>query len=320
MNQHILVPLDGSAVAEVVLPHAERFARLTGGALTLLHVATDAERSQTHFWVATAPSELRQQWEQAALTDVHSYLASLADRLQISGLSVRTEVVAAEDAAGAIVAYAQHDPSMALVAMATHGRGGLGRWVVGSVAAQVVRAAPKPMLLVRSCEAPMPVPMTPYRTIVIPLDGSPLSEQALAEARELPGAAEAKLVLIGVISGRQESVGTAVESTDTAMPETQPFERYLWRVAQQLQSDGFVAQVRLETGTPADTVLRVSAEEHADLIVMATHGRSGVGRLVLGSVAEEIIRQADLPVVLVRPSAGSRNRLKTAHAVEINDE
>jgi nucleotide-binding universal stress UspA family protein len=303
VNQHILVPLDGSARAEAVLPHAERFARLSGSALTLLHVATELERSQTLFWVATAPAELRQQWERAALTETHSYLAALAGRLQASGLSVRTEVLAAEDAAEAIVAVARADPELLLVAMATHGRGGLGRWVVGSVAAQVVRAAPKPMLLVRACEHAAPPPMTPYRTIVIPLDGSELAEQAVAEALRLPGVAEATLVLVGAAPGQLDSARYAAEPAGPHMPDaTDPFERYLQRVAQRLEAEGFTARARLVFGTPADAILRAGSEELADLIVMASHGRNGVSRLVLGSVAEEIVRHADLPVVLVRPS------------------
>lgn len=300
MNQHILVPLDGSAIAEAVLPHAERFARLSGSSLTLLHVATELERSQTHFWVAAAPAELRQQWERAALTETHSYLAALASRLQASGLSVRTEVLAAEDAAGAIVAFAQADPGLLLVAMATHGRGGLGRWVVGSVAAQVVRAAPKPMLLVRACEDRAPLPMTPYRTIVIPLDGSALAEQALAQALRLPGVAEATLVLVGAVPGRD----SAAEPAEPGLPDSaEPCERYLSRVARRLRAEGVTARARLVFGAPSDAILRASSEERADLIVMASHGRSGVSRLVLGSVAEEIVRHADLPVVLVRPVA-----------------
>jgi nucleotide-binding universal stress UspA family protein len=306
MKEHILVPLDGSAMAEAVLPHAERFARLSGAALTLLHVVTEAERSQTHFWVAAAPAELRQQWEQAALTETHSYLAALASRLQTSGLSVRTEVLAAEDAAGAIVAYAQADPDLVLVAMATHGLGGLSRWVVGSVAAQVLCAAPKPMLLVRAREDATPSSMTPYRTIVIPLDGSALAEQALAEALRLPGTADARLLLVGVIPSRHDRDRSAAEPAGPGLPdETEPFERYLQRVAQRLGADGFTARARLVIGAPADAILRVSAEEQADLIVIATHGRSGLSRLMLGSVAEEIVRHADRPVVLVRPSVAS---------------
>jgi nucleotide-binding universal stress UspA family protein len=303
MNQHILIPLDGSALAEAVLPHAERFAQLSGSALTLLHVATEAERSQTQFWVATAPAELRQQWEQAALTEIHSYLAALASRLQTSGLSVRTEVLAAEDAAGAIIAYAQADPDLVLVAMATHGRGGLSRWVVGSVAAQVVRAGPKPILLVRAGEDAAPPSMAPYRAMIIPLDGSALAEQALAVALRLPGAAKATLVLVGAAPGRHDRDRSAAEPAGPGTPDqAEPLECYLRGVAQQLGADGFVARARLAIGAPAEAILRASSEEQADLIVMATHGRSGVSRLVLGSVAEEIVRHADLPVVLVRPS------------------
>jgi hypothetical protein len=79
------------------------------------------------------------------------------------------------------------------------------------------------------------------------------------------------------------------------------FEHYLWHTAQLLEADGLIVRARLVIGAPADAILRVSSEEQADLIVMATHGRSGLSRLALGSVAEEVIRHADLPVLLVRP-------------------
>jgi nucleotide-binding universal stress UspA family protein len=308
MLQQVLVPLDGSAVAESILPHAERFARLTGSTLTLLHVVTDVERSQTQFWVATAPAELRQSWEQAALTDTQRYLAALATRLQTAGLAVRTEVRAADDAAAAIVAYAQQEPGVVLVAMATHGRGGLALWVLGSVATKVLRAAPKPLLLVRAREDAAPVSMAHYRTIAVPLDGSELAEQALAQLQRIPIVARATLVLIGVTPERPDGFKAWHEPAASSMPDaldSQPerYESYLRRVAQRLETSGFTVRTRLVSGVPADTILRLGFEEHADLIVMATHGRSGMSRMALGSVAEQVIRNADLPVVLVRPSA-----------------
>ena len=307
MKQQILVPLDGSAVAEAVLPHAERFARITGSTITLLHVVTDVERSQTQFWVAAAPAELRRQWEQAALTHIHSYLAAVASRLQAAGLSIQTEVPMADDAAAAIVARADRDPGVVLVAMATHGRSGLGRWVFGSVAAQVLRVAPKPVLVVRAGEDPVCDAATdPYRSIVIPLDGSTLAERALAQVRTIPAIGEASLVLVGVTatSDDRDLAGSGVDAPRIALArdgEAGMLPDYLRQTAQQLEAEGLVVRWRMMTGAPAEAILRVSAEEHADLIVMATHGRSGLSHLVLGSVAEEIVRHTDVPVMLVRP-------------------
>jgi nucleotide-binding universal stress UspA family protein len=145
--------------------------------------------------------------------------------------------------------------------------------------------------------------MAPYRAMIIPLDGSALAEQALAVALRLPGAAKATLVLVGAAPGRHDRDRSAAEPAGPGTPDqAEPLECYLRGVAQQLGADGFVARARLAIGAPAEAILRASSEEQADLIVMATHGRSGVSRLVLGSVAEEIVRHADLPVVLVRPS------------------
>src|SRR5919204_6944616 len=110
MEQQILVPLDSSALAETILPHAVALARLTDRTLLLLHVVTLAETSQTRVWIAAAPAELRREWEEARLTQIHTYMAAIATRLQAEGLRVRTEVLMDDDVAAAIVRRAERDP------------------------------------------------------------------------------------------------------------------------------------------------------------------------------------------------------------------
>jgi nucleotide-binding universal stress UspA family protein len=149
MEQHILVPLDGSALAETVVPHTAALARLTDRALLLLHVVTPTEISQTRLWIATVPADLRREWEASRLAQIHTYLAAVATRLQAEGLRVRTEVLMDHDPAAAIFGRAERDPAVVLIAMATHGRSGLSRWILGSAAAKVLHAAPKPLLVER---------------------------------------------------------------------------------------------------------------------------------------------------------------------------
>jgi nucleotide-binding universal stress UspA family protein len=303
MERQVLVPLDGSAVAEAILPHAERYARLTGSSLTLLHVVTEVERSQTDFWVAAAPSDIRRQWEQSALAGIHTYLATIARRLQLAGLSVRTEVPMADDAAAAIAAQAQHDPDVALVAMSTHGRGGLGRWVLGSVAAKVLRAVSTPVLMVRArAGVAFYEAMQPYRTILIPLDGTWHAEQALTQVRATPALCDATLMLVGVTGERdwsefeQADISTVDLSVDY---EAGSLPDYLQHLARRLEADGFVVRARLAVGATDEAILRARAEAHADLIVTTASPRGGLGRLFLQSEIEDLVRHSDVPVMIV---------------------
>lgn len=150
MDERILVALDGSALAEAVFPAVMRLARAETFGVTLLHVSTPAERSQSELWVAAAPAELRRQWEIEALTAMHNYLAAVAERFRAEDLDVATEVVAAPDAADAILDYVEQHPEIFLVAMSTHGRTGLSRLALGSVAMKVLHSATKPILMIRA--------------------------------------------------------------------------------------------------------------------------------------------------------------------------
>lgn len=304
--QKVLIPLDGSALAETVIPHAQALARLSDSIVLLLHVVTPSETSQTRFWSAAAPADLRRQWEADALTRIHSYLAALARRLQTEGLQVQTEVLANHDPAAAIVTRAECDPAIGLIAMATHGRSGMGRWVLGSVATKVLQAVSKPLLLVHACEgARASISQANYRTILVPLDGSPFAEHALGQAQIIAAGAKAELLLVSVVPVLDE-IGLAeagvvpywmVAEEQAAQVEA---TRYLAQLAERLTTEGLTVRTRLLTGAPAEAILGVSVEEHADLIVMTTHGRSGLSRLWLGSVAARVVQSADLPVLLIR--------------------
>ncbi|GIW00750.1 universal stress protein [Roseiflexus sp.] len=287
MTRHILLPLDGSTTAEAVIPYAVSLARATGASLLLLRIVTPGEISQSLFWKTTIPAELRREWTEEVLARTNMYLASVAERLRSMSLRVSFDVQPADDAAAAIIARAEHEPGVGLIAMTTHGYGGALRWAFGSVAAKVLHAAPTPLLVVRSNGgARPPVAEVAYRTICVPLDGSLLAEQALAEAQLIAARTGAALVLISVVAHADDG---AIEARE-----------YLERIADQLRARQIDARARVAEGAPAEQIIRAAEAEEADLIVMATHGRTGLQHLWLGSIATKVVHDSALPVLLVR--------------------
>jgi nucleotide-binding universal stress UspA family protein len=190
-----------------------------------------------------------------------------------------------------------------MVAMATHGRSGLRRWALGSVAETVLHTIPAPLLLIRA-QASTSIPPTTYRTIVVPLDGSPLAEQALGQVLPLVKATGATLLLVAVAPPPDD--GENAGATELAWvaaahrEETTRLTDYLAQVAARLQPTQLDVQTRLLHGHPAEEILRLSDEVDADLIAMSTHGRSSIQRFWLGSVALKVVQSAYRPVLLIR--------------------
>lgn len=308
MSQHILIPLDGSVLAEAVVPQAAALARAINAEVTLFQVIAPSELRETAGW-GSVPAPIRAGWVETALARVRAGLDAIAERLQTLGIVVHIEVLAAGDVASAIVTCAERDPDTRMIAMATHGRSGLGRWLLGSVAEKVLQAAPRPVLLVRAREhmPAMPIDVS-YRSILIPLDGSAFAEQALGQAQAIAAATGATLVIVAVVPVLDDAalaeVGVVPAWAEAErQAEVEHLSHYLADMAARLEAEGFTVRPHVVGGTPAEEILRAGVAEHADLIVMATHGRTGMHRLWIGSVATKIVRSADLPVLLVRAQA-----------------
>jgi nucleotide-binding universal stress UspA family protein len=304
MTRQILVPLDGSVLAEAAVPHAAALARTYDAELALFRVIPPSELRTTAGW-GPLPATIRAGWVEIALAQLRAELEAVAERLRSIGLVTQTEVLVAGDVASAIIGRAGRDPRTLMIAMATHGRSGVGRWVLGSVAEKVLQGAPTP-LLVRAREMVAASTDVSYRTIVVPLDGSAFAEQALGQAQAIVAATtRATLLLVAVVpmlpdSALAPGLGERAWVEAEHQAEVEHLSGYLARTAARLESEGLSVRARLVGGTAAEQILQVSAAEHADLIVMATHGRSGWQRLWLGSVATKVVRSADLPVLLVR--------------------
>lgn len=304
MQSKILVPLDGSPLAETVLPRAAAMAHATSSVLLLTRVSAPSVVAPPTPWAI--PTRLVGYENTLQDMDLaRDYLTDAALRLKQVGVPVETTGLDG-DPATAIVAYAEEHPEVTMVAMATHGRSGLSRWVLGSVAEKVLHAAPVPLLLVRPNGPLDPAaPLPAIRTILVPLDGSIFAEQALESAFGIARATGAALLLVSALPVPDDMAATDSGMTPAPVPaeyqaEVEQLTGYLEKQAQRLRQAGITVETQIVNGRPADAILRAGAEAPADLVVMATHGRSGLQRLWLGSVAMKVVQGATLPVLLVR--------------------
>jgi nucleotide-binding universal stress UspA family protein len=312
VQRYILVPLDGSTLSEAILPHAVAVAQATGSALLLLQVL---EPEYEPIFGALGIPEIVEEEELALMRDaqlasIHRYLENIASQLQGEGLEIHTKVIEGNHPASQIVWHAEYDTLLLMIAMTTHGRSGVLRWLFGNVAAEVVQASPSPLLLLRPDESggsfsTVNPKTVPYQIVVVPLDASPFAEQALDQAIVLASAMNATLHLVSVVPPphyipvlrKKETVSVMKALFQTEMERR---THYLEQRAELLREQGLKVQTHVATGHPAEEILRLSTQHQHTLLVMSTHGRSGLRRLFLGSVAMKVVQGAQVPVLLVR--------------------
>ena len=297
----ILVPLDGSPLAEQALPYAQALLA-PGGELTLLKVVEEPDPIHGMRGQPLVPAEdVQGMLERQAHDDLKRAEATLHGQRP----HVRLEVVGGNPAVEILRVAAER--GVDLIAMTTHGRGALGRWVFGSVADRVARSSPVPVLLVRPSERE-PGPVT-IRRIVVPLDGSALAEEALPTAQALARHLGVSIHLITVIDVmRIIPVEVApVVAFDAAVYEETLSQldagaaALLAGVSERLEREGPHTSSEVVHGSPFSAIAEVV--QQADLIVMTSHGRGGVRRWLLGSVAEKLVREAAAPIILVPVAA-----------------
>jgi nucleotide-binding universal stress UspA family protein len=299
--QTLLVPLDGSRTAEAALPFATTIGRATGASLALLAVV---EEAPIRTLVEHGRMETLAGAEQKAMSPADDYLAVCAAALTDQGLRATTRVIAG-DPAEAILAVADELEAGCIV-MATHGRGGLQRWIVGSVADKVMRTSARPVLLVRPPAEDGHAGLVPIRRIVVPLDGSAPAEAALPPAAELARALGATIVLVRVEQPAQaamtmyDPIGYIPDLSGLDEQIADEALKYLQQMQSKIPAE-VPSDVMLLRGAPATTLLEVLSNDPADLVIMTTHGRGGLRRLVLGSTADRLVR-AGVPVLLIRPA------------------
>jgi nucleotide-binding universal stress UspA family protein len=290
MYRTILVPLDGSRFGEHALPIALAIARRAGGRLLLAH----AEQPSFVVDGIVASYAVGTLGEDSGLF----YLRRVLDRL-----AAASTVPVHGDLLKGPVAGALHEHALGvsadLVVMTTHGRGPLSRFWLGSVADELIRRLPMPLLLVRPGKNIPELSAEPsIRRVLVPLDGSPRSESALARATDLGHLWEVSYTLLQVVPPAPPGE-PVLAARHRGEAEAQA---YLDGVAARLRQRGFHARGTVVVADhAAPGILGAAEPPAADLIALATRGHGGLKRLLLGSVADKVLRGAATPVLIYRP-------------------
>ena len=298
MFSKILVPLDGSKTAENVLPLARSFARALQIPVELLGVIDIVEMA---YQVARDRVSIVTSLVNDATGRFTEYLEGIAQNFP-TGTARCT--IQTGSAAEAIINSAATD-KQTLIALATHGRSGLDRWLLGSVAEKVLRGGSNPTLVVRARDDKNPSwAMATLKRIVVPLDGSEMSEGILPCIKELAKQLDLEVTLIRLYGGLS-AAGDGFYSPHQLDAMTarlrQETVTYLESKTEEMKRQGLnKISFAAKEGLEPDEILAIARQTPDTMIAMCTHGRSGVQRWALGSVTETVVRHSDNPVLVVR--------------------
>ncbi len=293
MYAKILVPLDGSTLSEGILPYVRSLARAMNVPVELLRV------NDTTQLTAYAPRmHLGEYFEKV--------------KASFSGITDIKHTVEQGNPAGIIVDLAAEQPGT-LIAMATRGYSGAHRWLLGSVAEKVLHAAKNDLLVVRPAEGNTGGE-APLKTLLVPLDGSEWAEKALPTVSGLARRLQSKVVLVHVLirfyfpppEAVAHVFGTTIPNQEELRAQAKAeATKYLDEKVEQMRAEGpaYVSSVLVDGGAEgaAADIIDLAGKAPDNLVVMSTHGRSGVGRWLIGSVVQRVVRHSNGPVLVIRP-------------------
>ena len=301
MIKSILVPLDGSAFAEQALPWAACVSKSVGAHLELVRVHDPVPP-----WTIATEGAIAATAVDPAIRDAEEqYLANCAARLVEGGFTGVSHRLLDGDVTEQIARHAE-DNAYGLVVLATHGRGALSRLWLGSVSDALVRRLTVPVLLIRPAEGTTTPQVEQFRKIFVALDGSLESESALAPALALANPKRCDLVLLRVVPPMPIAADAGMPVAplvDEGLTEalTAQATTYLEGIAARLRSPTVTVSTRVVVAPSiGPAVLHEASLAGAELLALATHGARGLRRMVLGSVADKVLRGADRPVLLTR--------------------
>ena len=277
--KRVLVPHDGSATSASILAHVRRLTQGQETEAILLRVVEPG-----------AESDARRQMAAASLAEVES-------ALEAEGLNSSFKVYDGDPAEGILEAVKELKPD--LLAMSTHGRSGLSRLLRGSVAERVMRNCPVPILLCNPNTQDLPA----FGRILVALDGSQRAEQALPLVHELARRERSTVVLLTIEEWLYSETEQPAPDPDSLWNEQHQQQRLglIEGARANLEAAGITVETQAAHGVPAHEILE--AADHADLVVMTTHGRTGAARWLFGSVAETVARACTRPLLVVRTVA-----------------
>ncbi|HUF54850.1 MAG TPA: universal stress protein [Dehalococcoidia bacterium] len=272
----ILVALDGSERGESVLPLVRKIAAATGATIILVRGIPE---------LSTPNPEIVYQYIKEQSPKIRAYLGNMRRRLKAGGLTATTRQLHGA-MAESIAALAQKERAD-LIAIATRGRSGVKRAILGSTATRIVRLAACPVLVLKHDEHGATQAPT-FECVLVSLDGTQLAESILPATRALADLDSGTLVLCHHISGNDD------------LEEAQ---RYLHHTAETLRNQGASVESKLYRGSRAEAALAVAEEIDAGLIAVSTRGRSALGRILKGSAADEVLTQTNRPCLTINSSA-----------------
>jgi len=303
MFDKILVPLDGSELAEVTLWYAEGLAGRMRSAITLLLVLSPEDLTSRYMY--------------------DCYLKEITKRTKANAeersagkkegeIKVGYEILKG-DAAEEIVDYADKARTN-LIIMSTQGRSGVRRWALGNVANKVLRATGKPVLLIRAKGAKPDVYRDRLVKVLVPVDGSKESESILRYVTYIATELDLEVTLFHAWVRKSEDITFTTEGLKRLNQARKRREGYIKRIETRLKRKGVnVNSVFKEvlTGGAAEEIIKMAEEGDFSMVAMSTHGRSGLGRWIFGSNAEKVLEAGSTPLLLVRPR---KRRKKTTRA------
>jgi nucleotide-binding universal stress UspA family protein len=298
----VLLPLDGSAFAEQAIPCAAAIAQKARARLRLALVHQTPPSPP----LDESSARLYTRIELALRKSEREYLRRVAARIKGAGAAQLATATLSGPPAAALADYAR-EVGVDLVVMTTHGRGGLQRAWLGSVADQLVRSLEIPVLLIRPQEEEAPPSEPRLEEILVPLDGSRRAEAALPTALGVATLFGARLALIQTVEPVARMVDVPMAFPHALDEELTSLRRreaqdYLDDVAERVSASGVETRASAVLSASAiDGIQAAASSPAAGMIALATQGRSGLRRLVLGSVADKLVRTAELPVLVTRP-------------------
>jgi nucleotide-binding universal stress UspA family protein len=297
MYTRLLIPMDGSKTAEAVLPYGRALARSLEIPVELLGVVDTSVLDNRVF----GGSEDSEAIIAASIRSSEGYLKRIAKTFPADKLSCTVETGQPEDV---IIEKAGSDAT--LTAMATHGRSGINRLLMGSVAEKVLRSATNPLILIRASEEADSEGLAALKSVVVPLDGSELAETVLSPVVQLANALKLEVILLrayevpmNTYAGMEDSYPVDYERIIGALKDEAKI--YLESKVGELKRNGIEkVSFAISEGSGASEIVALGRRTPDNLIAMCTHGRSGIKRWVLGSVTEKVVRLCDDPVLIVR--------------------
>ncbi len=300
---HLLVPLDGSAYAERVLPVATFVAKHFRAKITLASVLP--QMSFVRLMLRSPQRGMSSREERL------KYLREVARRIQFNGMT--PDVVVDMGPVAETIDRIARERNADLLVISTHGRSGVQRWLIGSIANAILQVTSIPVLLVPpTAQARAEAPRV--RKILVPLDGSEFAERVLPYVRGIIGVFDAEIILLHVPEIPEAELYGAVADliAELRAEAERQGQVYLEGVASVLREEGMNVRTLVTGSDPAETILEISEKENVDVIMYTTHGRGGVERVLLGSVAERLSRHAKSLLFLL-PIHERRERSNNGH-------